>query len=154
MTTRPIAVTGASGNVGGAVVRGLLDAGHTNVLALVREPSRAVDLDRVAAVRRAADYASRKEMAAALTGVGTLVFVSSDGEAAPMLVHHINVLDAAVRAGVEHVVYLSILDIEADSPFSAPVARRDPWSWAWTYEKSAGVMPSGCPGGHSTSSIR
>ncbi|EST30518.1 hypothetical protein N566_21175 [Streptomycetaceae bacterium MP113-05] len=61
-------------------------------------------------------------MAAALAGVGTLVFVSSDGEAAPMLVHHINVVDAAVRAGVEYVVYLSIVDIEPGSPFCfAPV---------------------------------
>ncbi|MET8677280.1 NAD(P)H-binding protein [Streptomyces sp. NPDC004647] len=121
--TRPTAVTGASGHVGGAVVRRLVDAGHTDVLALVREPSRFIDLHRVAAVRRA-DYTSREEMAAALTGVGTLVFIASDGEAAPMLVHHINVLDAAARAGVEHVVYLSILDLELDSPFCfAPVHR-------------------------------
>ncbi|MCT2594795.1 NAD(P)H-binding protein [Streptomyces sp. N2-109] len=123
MTTRPTAVTGASGHVGGAVVRGLVDAGHTDVLALVREPSRFVDPHQPAAVRRA-DYTSREEMAAALTGVGTLVFISSDGEAASALVHHINVLDAAVRAEVEHVVYLSILDLEPDSPFCfAPVHR-------------------------------
>lgn len=109
--------------MGGAVVKGLLDAGHTDVRALVREPSRCVDLQRVAAVRRA-DYSSREEMAAALTGVGTLVFISSDGEAASALVHHINVLDAAVRAGVEHVVYLSILDLAPDSPFCfAPMHR-------------------------------
>lgn len=123
MTTRRIAVTGASGNVGGAVVRALLDAGRTDVLALVRDPSRVPGLQRAAAVRRA-DYRSREDMTAALAGTGTLVFVSSDGEAAPMLVHHINVLDAAVSAGVEHVVYLSILDVEAESPFCfAPVHR-------------------------------
>jgi NAD(P)H dehydrogenase (quinone) len=61
---------------------------------------------------------------AVLNGVGTLVFVSSDGAAAPMLVQHRNVLEAAVAAGVEHVVYLSILDLEAESPFCfAPVHR-------------------------------
>ncbi|MFE4668229.1 NAD(P)H-binding protein [Streptomyces sp. NPDC056716] len=123
MATRGIAVTGASGNVGGAVVRGLLAAGETDVLAWVRSPSRLAALERVVDVRQA-DYQSREGLESALDGVGTLVFISSDGEAAPMLIHHGNVLAAAVSAGVEHVVYLSILDVEADSPFCfAPVHR-------------------------------
>lgn len=40
MGLRSIAVTGASGNIGGAVVNGLLDAGHENVIALARNPAR------------------------------------------------------------------------------------------------------------------
>ncbi|MEV0177523.1 NAD(P)H-binding protein [Streptomyces sp. NPDC050803] len=123
MTTRSIAVTGASGNVGGAVVKGLVDAGRTDVVALVRDPSRVPGFQRVAEVRRA-DYGSREEFGEALGGVGTLVFVSSDGEAATTLIHHGNVLNAAVSAGVEHVVYLSILDLEEESPFCfAPLHR-------------------------------
>ncbi|WP_405162828.1 NAD(P)H-binding protein [Nocardia sp. NBC_01499] len=123
MTTRPIAVTGASGNIGGAVVRGLLEAGQANVIALARDAGRVIDLQRAVPVR-SADYRSHTQMASALAGVGTLVFISSDGEAASMLVHHINVVDAAVAAGIDHIVYLSILDIEPDSPFCfAPVHR-------------------------------
>ncbi|MFJ4773774.1 SDR family oxidoreductase [Streptomyces uncialis] len=117
MTTRGIAVTGASGNVGGAVVRGLLSAGRSDVIALVRRPSGPADLQRVVDVRRA-DYQSRGDLEAVLNGVGTLVFVSSDGAAAAMLVQHRNVLEAAVAAGVEHVVYLSILDLEAESSWT------------------------------------
>ncbi|MET8354206.1 MULTISPECIES: hypothetical protein [unclassified Micromonospora] len=47
----------------------------------------------------------------------TLVFVSSDGEAARVFVHHHNVLDAATRTGVGHVVLLSGLDADVTSPF-------------------------------------
>jgi NAD(P)H dehydrogenase (quinone) len=123
MTTRPIAVTGASGNIGGAVVSGLLDAGRTNVIALARNPARLGARQSGAAVRRA-DYDDRAELAAALAGVETLIFVSSDGEAAQMLVHHINVLDAAADSGIDRIVYLSILDVAPGSPFCfAPVHR-------------------------------
>lgn len=74
MTTRPIAVTGASGNIGGAVVSGLLDAGHTNVIALARNPAQLGALPSEAAVRRV-DYGDRTELALALAEVGTLIFV-------------------------------------------------------------------------------
>ena len=120
---RPVVVTGASGNIGGAVVNGLLDAGRTDVIALVRDPARLGAPQSTVAVREAG-YDDRAALASALAGSGTLVFVSSDGEAAPMLVHHLNVLDAAVSAGVGHIVYLSILDVAPDSPFCfAPVHR-------------------------------
>ncbi|PSL00579.1 NAD(P)H dehydrogenase (quinone) [Murinocardiopsis flavida] len=121
MSRPTIAVTGASGAVGAAVVAGLADTGEADVRALVRDPARApAGADAV----RVADYADRAALPQALSGADALVFVSSDGEAAPMLVHHINVLDAAVRAGVGRVVYLSILDVAADSPFCfAPVHR-------------------------------
>lgn len=121
MAAQSIAVTGASGNVGGAVVNGLLDAGHTNAIALARNPARLDALSPAVAARRA-DYGDRAELASALAGVETLVFVSSDGEAAPMLVHHMNVLDAAADVGF--IVYLSIVDVAPDSPFCfAPVHR-------------------------------
>lgn len=117
----PIAVTGASGNVGSAVVRGLVGAGVSEVLAVGRDASRASFPDP-AVTTRVADYADRGSLAAALRGVRTLVFVSSDGETAPMLVHHLNVIEAAVAADVQHVVYLSIVDVDPESPFCfAPV---------------------------------
>lgn len=43
-----------------------------------------------------AGYDDRDSLRAALHDVDTLVFVSSDGEAARMLVYHLNVVQAAV----------------------------------------------------------
>ena len=97
-----IAVTGGTGRIGGAAARLLAGTGEHEVVAL---SSRTAPYDRPAALRTA------------LTDVDTLVFVSSDGEAARVVVHHRNVLDAAVECGVGHVVCLSGLDVAPESPF-------------------------------------
>ncbi|MFC8799277.1 NmrA family NAD(P)-binding protein [Promicromonospora sp. NPDC057138] len=64
-----------------------------------------------------ADYDDAASLRLALRGVDVLVFVSSDGEAARMLVHHRNVVEAAAASGVGHVVYLSGVDADLASPF-------------------------------------
>lgn len=121
MTTEPIAVTGASGNIGTAVLQGLIGGGGREPIALVRDPSR-LRVPHPAVRTRVADYSDRASLVAALRGVRTLVFISSDGETAPMLVHHLNVLESAQAVGVQHVVYLSIVDVDPSSPFCfAPV---------------------------------
>ncbi|SNS74805.1 NAD(P)H dehydrogenase (quinone) [Asanoa hainanensis] len=97
-----IAVTGGTGNVGGEVVRLLSASGGHEVVALSS---------------RSAPYDDPAALLAALDGVRKLVFVSSDGEAARVIVHHRNVLAAAAASGVAHVVLLSGLDVDLDSPF-------------------------------------
>jgi NAD(P)H dehydrogenase (quinone) len=97
-----IAVTGARGRLGGQVA-GLL-AGHDGV-------------DVIGLSRAEADYDDRPALTAALAGVDTLVLVSSDGEAERVLQHHLNVIDAAAENGVRHVVALSSVDADVDSPF-------------------------------------
>jgi NAD(P)H dehydrogenase (quinone) len=96
-----IAVTGSTGRIGGRVAEILRAAGGCDVVGL---SSRTAPYDDPQALRRA------------LTGVDTLVFVSGDGEAARMVVQHRNVVEAAVRCGVGHVVLLSGLDVDLDSP--------------------------------------
>jgi NAD(P)H dehydrogenase (quinone) len=97
-----IAITGGTGRIGGRVAQLLADTGRHEVVAL---SSRTAPYDDPSALR------------AALDGVDTLVFVSSDGEAARVIVHHRNVLQAATRCGVGHVVLLSGLDVDLESPF-------------------------------------
>src|SRR5262249_7792072 len=114
--TMRIAVTGAAGRLGGQVVR-LLAAEETHqVIALTRRP-----LPRgrqpANATMVAADYADSAALHAALRGIGVLVFISSDGEAARVLLHHQNVVRAAADVGVAHVVALSGLDADFGSPF-------------------------------------
>jgi NAD(P)H dehydrogenase (quinone) len=97
-----IAVTGARGRLGGQVCALLAaDEGH-EVLGLTRA---------------VADYDDRPGLTRALAGVDTLVLVSSDGEAELVLQHHLNVASACADAKVAHVVALSSVDVDVDSPF-------------------------------------
>jgi NAD(P)H dehydrogenase (quinone) len=111
-----IAVTGAGGQLGGQVVELLAaEEAHEVVAVSRREPTSAPQLRHVTGV--AADYADPVALRAALRGVETLVFVSSDGETAKVVLHHQNVVRAAADSGVAHIVALSGLDADLTSPF-------------------------------------
>ena len=94
-----IAVTGASGQIGGQVVRLLAGEQAHQVVALSR---RVLPSGRWPAgvSARAADYADLDAVSTALRGADTLVFVSSDGPVAQVMVHHHNVVRAACASGV------------------------------------------------------
>ena len=130
-----IAVTGATGQVGGQVMRLLAAEQPHQVVALSRRglPSGQWP-ERVSA--RAADYADPQALGAALRGADTLVFVSSDGPVAEVMVHHRNVIRAARDSGVAHIVALSGLDADLSSPFCYAV------SYGYTEQLLA---ESGCP---------
>ncbi|MGH3411611.1 MAG: NAD(P)H-binding protein [Marmoricola sp.] len=109
-----IAVTGATGKLGGQVIALLAAHGGHEIVGVSR---RALS-DPAPRVRSAeADYADRAALRAAFDEVDTLVFVSSDGEATNVLSHHQNVISAATEAGVGHVVLMSALDADIASPF-------------------------------------
>src|SRR5712691_7256048 len=116
-----IAVTGASGRIGGQVVQLLATEQPHQVVALSRRglPS-GLQSTRVNA--RAVDYADPEALGAALRDVDTLVFVSSDGPVAEVMVHHQNVIRAARDRGVAHIVALSGLDADLSSPFCYAVS--------------------------------
>lgn len=116
-----IAVTGATGGVGSRVLRHLLArTAPPALVALARRPQAVT----VPVPARHADYDEPGTLRAALAGIETLVFISSDGEAETMRRHHRHVVAAAEAAGVEHVVYTSILSPRPDSGFYyAPIHR-------------------------------
>jgi NAD(P)H dehydrogenase (quinone) len=109
-----IAVTGANGRLGGQVVELLAAAQDHHVVALCR---RDVRDDRPHVSVAVADYMDLAALRAALRDVDTLVFVSSDGETAQLLMHHHNVVQAAADNHVAHIVALSGLDADLTSPF-------------------------------------
>jgi NAD(P)H dehydrogenase (quinone) len=124
---RSVAVTGAAGGIGSRVIRALtsIDSSRT-VVALARDPSRVLKPESgTGTVRPAyADYDDIDSLIAALDGSSSLIFVSSDGDIETMLRHHRNVLSVLAAVALEHVVYMSIIDIAIDSPFYyAPVHR-------------------------------
>ena len=108
------AVTGSTGALGGMVARALAEAGVEQRL-LVRDPSRAPDLP--GAVPLVASYADREASARALEGASVLFMVSA-AEAVDRREQHLAFVDAAVAAGVEHVVYTSFFGAAADATFT------------------------------------
>jgi NAD(P)H dehydrogenase (quinone) len=117
-----IGVTGATGGVGSRVVRHLL--GRANVVAvLARQPDAVPATPSL--VSRFADYDDPASLRAAFAHLHTLVFISSDGVAETMRRHHEHVVAATVEAGVEHVVYMSIVDVSPDSGFYYAAVHRE-----------------------------
>ena len=111
-----IAVTGASGGVGSRVIRDLLArADPPSVVALARRPGAVPERPHLTV--RVADYDDPPTLRDAFTHVRTLVFISSDGVAETMGRHHEHVVEAAIDAGIDHVVYTSIVDVSPDSGF-------------------------------------
>lgn len=107
-----IAVTGATGLVGGRVATRLSEAGAPLRL-VVRDPSRAPQLPG-AEVRRASGYGAGDEMRAALEGADTLLLIPAR-ESADRVEQHRTAVDAAVAAGVAHIVYVSAIGAAPDS---------------------------------------
>ncbi|MBV9169144.1 MAG: NAD(P)H-binding protein, partial [Chloroflexi bacterium] len=111
-----IAVTGATGRLGGQIASLLAaDPAHHVRLLSRRELAPAGRPPRASTAL--ADYSEPATLRAALRDIDTLVFVSSDGEATQVLIHHQNVISAAARSGVSHIVALSGLDADLASPF-------------------------------------
>ncbi len=113
-----IAVTGASGRIGGMVAAHLNAAGIPLVL-LLRNPARAPALDtqRAAVELRRSDYGDAALARAALQGVD-LLFMVSASESPTREQEHRTFVTAAQAAGVRHVVYLSFAGARTDSTFT------------------------------------
>ena len=110
-----IAVTGATGALGGRVAAGLAELGVPQRL-VVRDPSRAPSLPG-AEVVGGASYADGDAMRRAFEGADTVFFVSAHEERNRIDLHR-GVVDAAVAAGVERIVYTSFVGAAPDTVFT------------------------------------
>lgn len=115
-----LAVTGATGGLGGRVARALAARGIAQRL-LVRDPARAPLLPGATLARTT--YDDPAAAATALDGVRTLLMVSA-AETEDRLAEHRAFVDAAARAGVAHVVYTSFYGAAPDATFTLA---RDHW---------------------------
>ncbi|MFE1871838.1 NAD(P)H-binding protein [Streptomyces sp. NPDC059496] len=98
-----ILVTGATGNIGSALMRELHGCGAGPLRGFTRDASRATFPEGVEAVE--GDFAVPESLEPALEGVRSLFLVSRTGPDA-------DVLAAARRAGVEHVVLVSSITVQ------------------------------------------
>ena len=113
MSIALIGVTGSTGQLGGRVASRLAALGQPQRL-LVRDLARAPQLPGAEIVQ--ASYEGGPSMRAALSGVKVLFLVSGYGPA--RLEHHYGAIDAAVAAGVEHIVYTSFLSAAPRATFT------------------------------------
>ncbi|WP_257168276.1 SDR family oxidoreductase [Bradyrhizobium sp. SRS-191] len=100
------AVTGATGQLGRKVIARLRERlPSPEIVAIVRDPGKAADLG---VASRAGDYADPAGLERALSGVSKLLLISSNAFGTRQA-EHANVIAAAKRAGVGHIVYTSLL---------------------------------------------
>jgi NAD(P)H dehydrogenase (quinone) len=110
-----LGVTGATGEIGRRLTRRLADRGEVQRL-IVRDSGRLETLPGVEVVEFGG-YGDQDGMCRAFTGVSTL-FLCSAKEAEDRLAQHRSVVDAALKAGVERIVYLSIIGAAPQATFT------------------------------------
>ncbi len=103
-----ILVTGATGHLGGAVVKFLLNkVAADQVAVLVRDAAKAADLAEKGVSVRVGDYHDKASLVQAFQGVDTLLLVSTS-DLADRVGQHLNVINAAKEAGVKRVAYTGV----------------------------------------------
>jgi NAD(P)H dehydrogenase (quinone) len=113
-TPPTIAVTGASGRLGGETAR-LLAAEGIPLRLVLRDASRAPALPGTTTA--VASFGDPGACRRALEGIGT-VFMVSAAESEDRLQQHFTFIDAAMEAGVEHIVYTSFAGADPDATFT------------------------------------
>lgn len=110
-----IAITGASGQLGGLVLEQLLQTTDPKeIVALARKPEALASYADKGVEVRYADYNEPSSLPAALAGVDKLLLISGS-EVGKRKAQHQAVIDAAVQAGVKLLAYTSILHADKSS---------------------------------------
>jgi len=116
-----IAVTGATGHLGGHVIESLLtrEVAAADIVAIVRDEAKAANLATKGVRLGVASYEDEAALAAALEGVDRLVLVSGS-EVGKRVAQHTNIISAAKAAGVEFISYTSLLNLDTSELGLAP----------------------------------
>lgn len=109
-----IAVTGATGRLGGRVARRLAALGMRQTL-VVRDPARAPQLPHATAVP--ATFGDVDAVRRALRGIDRVLMVSAS-ETLDRVDQHRAFVDAAAEAGVAHLTYISFYGARPDATFT------------------------------------
>ncbi|MBM7278274.1 SDR family oxidoreductase [Gordonia rubripertincta] len=116
-----IAVTGATGQLGGLVIGELLARGvpAADIVAIVRDEAKADDLASKGVQIRVASYDDPEAVRRALDGVDKLLLISGS-EVGRRVPQHTNVIEAAEAGGVGLIAYTSLLNAATSGLGLAP----------------------------------
>ena len=110
-----IAITGATGQLGQLVIQSLLkNTAAANIVALVRNESKAANLKAQGIELRLFDYDTPATLASALSGIDKLLLISAN-EVGRRTAQHKAVIAAAQQAGVPYIAYTSLLNADHSS---------------------------------------
>lgn len=113
-----IVVTGSNGQLGRAVIEGLLTRlPSERIVASVRDPAKAAAFAERGVGVRPGDFAKPEELAAAFSGAAQVLVVSVDKLGEEALRMHRAAIQAARDAGARRVLYTSHMGARPDSPF-------------------------------------
>jgi NAD(P)H dehydrogenase (quinone) len=110
-----IAVTGATGALGGRVADRLAATRSAPLRLVVRDAARAPDLPGAEVRENPGGYADGAGLTAALSGADTVYLVSA-GEAEDRVQQHLTAVEAAAAAGVQRIVYTSFVGADRPDP--------------------------------------
>ncbi|WP_144760911.1 NmrA family NAD(P)-binding protein [Curtobacterium sp. 9128] len=117
-----IVVTGATGALGSATVRALLDRVPADQLGVsVRDPEKAADLAALGVRVRAGDFADPASLAHAFDGADRVLLVSGSTLGPEGVALHTAAARAAVDAGAQRVFYTAHQNTRAASPVAFSV---------------------------------
>ncbi|MCX2494456.1 SDR family oxidoreductase [Pedobacter sp. PF22-3] len=102
-----ILVTGATGNLGGATINALLKVGIAakEIAALVRNEEKGAAFKSNGIQVKVGDYDDFESLIAAFEDVDKLLLISSSSDIKHRFNQHKNVIDAAKKSGVSHIIY-------------------------------------------------
>jgi NAD(P)H dehydrogenase (quinone) len=102
-----ILVTGATGNLGSAAVSHLLkNTAANNIVAFARDENKAKHLREKGIEVRMGTYDNLSSLDLAMQGIEKVLLISGNGPT--RLQQHQNVVDAAKKAGIQHISFTSI----------------------------------------------
>ena len=112
-------VTGANGQLGRAVVEGLLTRlPAERIIASVRDPAKAAAFTKRGVGVRSGDFAKPEQLAAAFSGAAQVLVISVDKLGEEALRMHRAAIQAARDAGTRRVLYTSHMGARPDSLFA------------------------------------
>ena len=108
-----IVVSGASGQLGGLVVKDLIARGvpASDLILVSRTPEKLDEFKKLGASTRFGDFAKPDSLPAAFAGGRKLLLISIGFGAGPRPEAHKHAIDAAVGAGIKQIVYTSYVAI-------------------------------------------
>jgi NAD(P)H dehydrogenase (quinone) len=106
-----LGVTGAGGHLGAGAVNHLLQrVPSLDVVAITRDPAKLADLAGRGVEIRPGDFKQASGLARAFEGVERLLIIpTSDLQPGARVHQHLSAVDAAIAAGVRHIVYISTI---------------------------------------------